>query len=252
MKTSSCRQSDLTGWLQVRELSFWFDERELPVVHRCSFDVAPNEFVAIMGASGCGKSTLLRIVSGLMHSYVTEYPESGYKLQGKVLWGGKPVRAPVAEFAYVPQNFSITLMPALTAEENVQLAVRAEGISQDKCAMAKHLMEQSNIYDQRGVKVRQLSGGQQQRVAICRALITRPRLLFMDEPFANLDPTLMPEMSKLLQTLSAESKNSLLFVTHDLSHAKQIANRIIVVDVRQGRPLYRNTERSEFETLTLG
>ncbi|MFH0801857.1 MAG: ATP-binding cassette domain-containing protein [bacterium] len=225
--------------LTVNNLSFWYHTTEFPTVYRCSFSVAKNEFVAIVGESGGGKSTLLRLVCGLLQAQNRERPELEYRIEGIVEYDGNNILKPHSEFAYVPQNFQAGLLPALSVRDNILLAVKRDGITKDKLEYADALMKLSGIIDVAQFKVGHLSGGQQQRVAICRALITKPCVLFMDEPFANLDPTLKPEMSKLLKHLRDEYSLLLLFVTHDIENATNLADKIVGVKCGYGKPKYK-------------
>jgi len=105
------------------------------------------------------------------------------------------------------------------------------------------LIRETGIVDAALLNIRQLSGGQQQRVAICRALVTKPRLLFMDEPFANLDPTLKPTMDELLFRLRRRYNLSVLMVTHDIEGAVRIADEVVGVKPGYSRPFYMSWRR---------
>src|SRR5262249_31537595 len=111
--------------------------------------------------------------------------------------------------------------------------------SAEEKALATTLMSTSGIAEAAHMNILRLSGGQQQRVAICRALIKKPKILFMDEPFANLDPTLKPGIGELLRKLRQEYNLSLMIVTHDIEGALTLADRILGIKSRYSTPEYR-------------
>lgn len=223
--------------LDLKNISFWYRRNALPVVHKCNFSVGDEEFVVLTGPSGCGKSTLLRIAAGLLIHDFDAFPERGHVLEGHCLWNHVEFRAPLMDFAYVPQMFQQTLLRGRTVKANVLMGVPKKSVT----AALKHselLLSKTGISDLENVPVCELSGGQQQRVAICRALVNRPRIVFMDEPFANLDPLLKPEITSLLKDLRTEFKLSTCIVTHDLLHARELADTIVKIENRSGRPMY--------------
>ncbi|HEV7238601.1 MAG TPA: ATP-binding cassette domain-containing protein [Thermoanaerobaculia bacterium] len=224
--------------LRLEHASFWYDVSQPPVVFDCNMSVDASQFVAIVGQSGSGKSTLLRLSCGLLQSDLRAYPNDAARFGGKVRFDGQEVDGPTSRLGYVPQSFQAGMMPSRTARDNILLAVKEDGISELERRTAEELIRQTGIADAARLNIRQLSGGQQQRVAICRALITRPKLLFMDEPFANLDPTLKPGMNHLLQSLRAEYGLAVLMVTHDVYGAASLADVIIGVKPGYGRPSY--------------
>jgi NitT/TauT family transport system ATP-binding protein len=224
--------------LDVRNLSFWYDLADLPVVYRCTFTVNPADFLAIIGPSGGGKSTLLRLISGLTQSLCRRFPDLRYEIRGSVTFGGDPLSGPHRSFAYVPQNYAASLLPSLSATDNILLAVKADGISSQERTRADELLSLCGISDVGHLTVFKLSSGQQQRVAICRALITAPKLLFMDEPFANLDPLLRPQMSQLLGQIRTVTGLSVVVVTHDMTGACALADRLLGVRPTYAYPQY--------------
>lgn len=237
--------------LRLENASFWYDVSQPPVVFDCNMRVAEAQFVAIVGQSGSGKSTLLRLSCGLLQSDLRAYPNDAARFAGRVCFDGRDVDGPTSRLGYVPQSFQTGMMPSKTARDNILLAVKEDGISDVERQTAEELIRQTGITDAARLNIRQLSGGQQQRVAICRALVTRPKLLFMDEPFANLDPTLKPGMNHLLQDLRAEYGLAVLMVTHDVYGASSLADVIVGVKPGYGRPSYslwrRGTSPSEIE-----
>src|SRR5471030_1743143 len=186
-----------------------------------SLDVAPGEIVAIVGGSGCGKSTLLRAVSGL------DMPS-----QGRVLLDGEPVTQPHEKIGIIFQE--PRLLPWLTVAGNVGFGLegrpRAERNKRVAAALARvGLTEKANMWP------RELSGGQAQRVAIARALVPRPEVLLLDEPFSALDAFTRADLQDHLLDLWADSKPTLVMVTHDVEEAIVLADRIMVMRAHPGR-----------------
>jgi NitT/TauT family transport system ATP-binding protein len=192
-----------------------------------SLDVAEGEFVSLLGPSGCGKSTALRIIAGL-----------GEPTSGTVEWqratsydvGGEPDR----EIGFVFQE--PTLMPWATVANNVWLPLRLKSVSkraaEDRVAEALRMvgLEQfANAYP------RELSGGMKMRVSIARALITRPKLLLMDEPFAALDEITRFKLNNDLLQLWERFGWTVIFVTHSVFESVYLSERIVVMAARPGR-----------------
>jgi putative ABC transport system ATP-binding protein len=197
------------------------DGADLKIVDSVSFDVFPAQSVAIVGVSGSGKSTLLGLLAGL------DLPTSGHVfLDGEDLSrldedGRAAVRARSVGFVF--QSFQ--LLPALTAIENVMLPLELAGVSQAR-AMAKDLLERVGLGQRITHYPRQLSGGEQQRVAIARAFVTRPKLLFADEPTGNLDTATGQHIAELMFELNQERGTTLVLVTHDDSISNRCQRRI--------------------------
>jgi putative ABC transport system ATP-binding protein len=196
-------------------------EGTLTIVHDVSFDIAPGESVAIVGASGAGKSTLLALLAGL------DLPSSGrVLLEGQDLArldedGRARLRAQRVGFVF--QSFH--LIPALTALENVMLPLELSGSSEARRA-ALDSLERVGLRARTGHYPRQLSGGEQQRVALARAFVTQPAVLFADEPTGNLDTVTGGRVGELLFELNASSRTTLVLVTHDLSLSARCARTI--------------------------
>jgi len=190
-------------------------------VHDVSFDIAPGESVAIVGASGAGKSTLLALLAGL------DLPTSGrVLLEGQDLAsldedGRARLRAQRVGFVF--QSFH--LIPALTALENVMLPLELSG-NADARRAASDSLGRVGLSARTGHYPRQLSGGEQQRVALARAFVTRPAVLFADEPTGNLDTVTGSRVGELLFELNANSHTTLVLVTHDQGLAARCARTI--------------------------
>jgi putative ABC transport system ATP-binding protein len=185
-------------------------DHELTILHDVGFVIAPGEAVAIVGASGSGKSTLLSLLAGL------DIPTEGsVSLDGVVLStldedGRAKIRG--EKIGFVFQSFQ--LLPALTAIENVMLPLELRG-EHDAATPAQHILERVGLSERLRHYPRQLSGGEQQRVALARAFVTRPTLLFADEPTGNLDTETGRAIIDLLFELNAQSGTTLVLVTHD-------------------------------------
>jgi len=198
--------------LEARELCKEVSSPEgtLTIVRDVSFQVHAGESVAIVGASGAGKSTLLALLAGL------DVPSSG-----KVLLAGEDLtaldedgraRLRAERVGFVFQSFH--LVPALTALENVMLPLELAG-RRDARGGALEALERVGLKERTGHYPRQLSGGEQQRVAIARAFVTRPAVLFADEPTGNLDTQTGAKIADLLFDLNANSHTTVVLVTHD-------------------------------------
>ena len=183
---------------------------ELTILDGVGFSIAQGESVAIVGASGSGKSTLLSLMAGL------DVPSSGtVTLDGEVLSaldedGRARVRGEKVGFVF--QSFQ--LLPSLTALENVMLPLELRGDA-DVDTPARAILEKVGLGARLHHYPRQLSGGEQQRVALARAFVTRPSLLFADEPTGNLDTQTGQAVIELLFALNAEAGTTLVLVTHD-------------------------------------
>jgi len=183
---------------------------ELTILDGIGFSIDKGDAVAIVGASGSGKSTLLSLLAGL------DTPSSG-----TVLLDGEPMsaldedgRARVrgAKVGFVFQSFQ--LLPSLTALENVMLPLELRG-NADAQVPAQAILQQVGLGERLGHYPRQLSGGEQQRVALARAFVTRPSLLFADEPTGNLDTKTGQAIIELLFEMNSAAGTTLVLVTHD-------------------------------------
>jgi NitT/TauT family transport system ATP-binding protein len=199
--------------------------RPVVAIDHVDLEVAAGEFVAILGPSGCGKSTLLRLVAGLLE------PSSGH-----VEIGGRRVEQPYTDLGFVFQD--PTLLEWRTALRNILLQAEARGLARNAArADALELMRATKIDGFEDAYPHELSGGMRQRVAICRALLHRPPLLLMDEPFGALDALTREQMAVDLQRLWQDDPKTVMFVTHDIAEAVLLADRVVVMSDRPGRVL---------------
>lgn len=181
-----------------------------------ALQVRPGETAALLGPSGSGKSTLLKIIAGL------EPPESG-----RVLFAGQDITAMPPErrgFALMFQDFA--LFPHLNVQDNVAFGLVEQGARKaDARAQAVAMLERFGLQAYSKSKVLQLSGGEQQRVALARALITRPRVLLLDEPFSALDAELRLQLRQEFVQRIAEFQMATILVTHDEAEARAMGTR---------------------------
>ncbi len=191
-----------------------------------SLEVAAGEFVSLVGPSGCGKSTLLRLVAGL--GEVT----AGEVTVGRIAVRGRAPKA--TELGFVFQD--ATLLPWRTVEANVALPLELAGTrKRARLAAAREGLALVGLADVAGAYPNELSGGMQMRVSIARALVTRPDLLLMDEPFGALDEITRQRLNDELLELRARTGATVLFVTHNVFEAVYLSDRILVMSARPGR-----------------
>ncbi|MEJ6392054.1 ABC transporter ATP-binding protein [Gymnodinialimonas sp. 2305UL16-5] len=189
-------------------------------LRRMSMDVRQGDFISLLGPSGCGKSTALRLIAGLMRPTL-----------GRIDWqtegGGDDLGVVFQE---------PTLMPWATVEKNVWLPFRLRGKSLSACRDQIH--EALELVGLKGFErryPRELSGGMKMRVSIARALVTNPRLILMDEPFAALDEITRQKLNDDLLALKAKTNATVIFVTHSVFESVFLSDRILVMAARPGR-----------------
>ncbi len=210
--------------IEVRgvSLSYSGHERELEDV---SFSVGDGEFVSLVGPSGCGKSSLLRIIAGVLAP-----------LGGEVLAGGEMLHGRLAGAGFVPQDG--LLLPWRKVLANVALPLELAGLPRpEREREACRLLDLVGMAEVRGKYPAQLSGGERQRVAIARALAADPDILLLDEPFASLDAITREELNLTLQDVWLRTKATVLLVTHSISEAVFLSDRVLVMGERPGRIL---------------
>ncbi len=198
--------------------------------------VSKGETVVIMGPSGCGKSTLIRCVNRL-----TE-PDTGTILLGgkNVLsLNGRELQNLRRNVGFVFQQFN--LIGRLTVLENVMFHLVLGGMNQDEARVKGRLaLEKVGLRSTEDRRPHELSGGQQQRVGIARALVTNPEIMLWDEPTASLDPILVGEVLEVMEELVKTTATTMVIVTHEVSFALRVAERIVFMDkgqvVEQGAP----------------
>jgi len=192
---------------------------ELCVFREVAFGIERGEFLTMVGHSGCGKSTLLNIIAGLETSS-----------QGGVVLEGREIRGPGMDRMVVFQNFS--LMPWMTAFENIRLAVRAAYPSWSRQQVRKYVQRYVDMVGLTGAERKRptaLSGGMRQRVGLARAFATEPKVLLLDEPFAQIDALTRGVIQEELMRMWTASRNTVFMVTHDVDEAILLSDRIALM-----------------------
>ena len=211
--------------LEVDRVSKHFDTAEgsFVAVDDVSFAVRPGEFLSVIGPSGCGKSTLFNIIGGLLAGY-----------DGRVSVGSTIIRGPHPSIGMVFQEESA--FPWRNVIENVAFPLEITGVSKaERLGRARHFIELVGLAGFERSYPAELSGGMRQRVAIARTLVSEPRILLMDEPFAALDEqTRLLLGDKVLQIQQALAQTTLL-ITHNITEAVQLSDRVLVMTYRPGR-----------------
>jgi NitT/TauT family transport system ATP-binding protein len=188
-----------------------------------SFEVERGEFVTLLGPSGCGKSTLLRIVSGLSAA-----SEGAIRVNGMTPENAREL------MSFIFQD--PTLMPWRTVEQNVALSLELEHAARPlRCERVTAMLSLVGLTHVARRYPRELSGGMKMRASIARALVSRPRILLLDEPFAALDEMTRDRMNEELLRLHGEQKWTVLFVTHSVAEAVFLSTRIVILSPHPGR-----------------
>jgi NitT/TauT family transport system ATP-binding protein len=192
------------------------------VIRDLSFDAAPGEFISVLGESGCGKSTLLKMIAGLS-------TVSG----GSIRIDGRAPHQARGLMSFVFQDPA--LLPWRTVARNVELALEFEGTPKHaRAARVESVLTLVALGDVHGYHPRQLSGGMKMRVSIARALVTTPRLVLMDEPFGALDAMTRNRLNEELLSLHEQQHWTTLFVTHSITEAVFLSDRILLMGANPG------------------
>jgi len=199
--------------------SFKVDKGELKALKNINLEIKKGEFFTIVGPSGAGKSTLLRIISGLDKEF-----------SGKVSWNNLTKD----DFSFVFQQFA--LMPWLTVYENVEFSLLSKNLSEsEKKSRISRELKKLGLDKFADSYPGELSGGMKQRVGIARALVTNPKVIFMDEPLSELDSFTSKELRKEILNIWKERKTTIIMVTHNIDDAIEMADRIAVLSLSPGR-----------------
>jgi NitT/TauT family transport system ATP-binding protein len=193
--------------------------------YRVSFEVQDDDRFVLLGPSGCGKSTLLKAIGGFLEP-----------VEGELLLRGAPIAGPGPDRAFVFQEFD-QLLPWKTVRQNIVFGLTAGRRLDRKSAdeRARHFIEKVGLTPFSDSYPHTLSGGMKQRVAIARAMATEPDVLLMDEPFAALDALTREKMQAELLRLCAETRFSVVFVTHSIPEAIRIGTRILLLTPHPGQ-----------------
>jgi NitT/TauT family transport system ATP-binding protein len=189
-----------------------------PVFEDVTLSIGRSEFVFLLGPSGCGKSTLLNMIAGF------EAPS-----EGRILQDQEPVARPDSRRTMVFQDVHGSLFPWLTAQANVEFGLRMAGMSAAaRASAASKYLDLVGLREAASKMPFELSGGMKQRVQIARALAMNPEVLLMDEPFGALDAQSRNVLQEELERIWQETKKTIVFVTHDITEAVRLADRIVV------------------------
>ena len=222
MTSTTTTPRSATGSVALRAVTKVYGQGEQAVLalDGVSLDVAPGEFVCLVGASGCGKSTLLNLVAGLDRA-------SGGRIElGEGVNPGLMFQEPA-------------LFPWLTVEANVEVPLKLRGLPRtERKARVAELLRTVHLADFARKRPHQLSGGMRQRVALARTLALDTPVLLMDEPFGALDAMTRDILHDELERIWSERKLTVLFVTHNVREAARLADRIILLSSRPGRIIY--------------
>jgi ABC-type nitrate/sulfonate/bicarbonate transport system ATPase subunit len=206
----------------LRELSVTFPGQRgappLRVLDRISLEVRTGEFVCLVGPSGCGKSTILNVLGGFQTA-----------TGGEALVDGEPVRGPDPRRIFVFQESGV--FPWLTVEGNIGFGLLRKSASERKTVVA-HYVAMVGLAGFERAYPRELSGGMRQRVELARALAADPEIIYMDEPFGALDYLTRLKMRADLVRIWQRERKTILFVTHDIDEAVQLADRVVVLGPR--------------------
>ncbi len=198
--------------------------REVSAVAPVSLDVHDREFVALVGPSGCGKSTLLNMVGGLVAPSAGEILVDGRRITGD----------PPPQVGYVFQKD--TVFPWRTVERNIALGLEFRGVPPaERAARVRQAVAMAGLQGFEDAFPATLSGGMRQRVALMRSLVVDPEILLMDEPFGALDTHTKLQLHAELLAIWQAKRQTVIFVTHDLSEAITLADRVVVMTRRPGR-----------------
>ena len=190
----------------------------LPVVGGVSLTIADGEFIALVGPSGCGKSTLMKIISGFEQAD-----------EGAVTIDGVRANQPSPKGIVISQHGSV--FPWLTVQQNLMFGLTGDGHG-DKAKLADHYAAMVGLKGFENAYPRELSGGMLKRVEIARALVVKPEILYMDEPFSALDALTNLKMRTELLRILEEERHTVLLITHDVEEAIYLADRVVVLSQR--------------------
>jgi NitT/TauT family transport system ATP-binding protein len=231
-KTGSVRADAADEYVRFSNVSKRFESRRgtTLALDAINLSVGREEFVALVGQSGCGKTTLLRILAGLTR------PTTGdVQVAGRALWSGtRRDNEALSKLGVVFQDAN--LFPWYSVEDNIALPLRLRSVARgERRRRAQELAELVGLTGFEKAWPRELSGGMRQRVAIARALSYDPEILLMDEPFGALDAMTREKMNVEVQRIALATRATVVFVTHSISEAVFLADRVVLLSARPGR-----------------
>lgn len=201
--------------------SFEIEGQQIQVLKDIDLQAKPGEFISIVGASGCGKSTLIRILAGLEK-----------ETSGEVLVDNKPVLKPNVKTGMIFQE--ARLFPWLSVEKNIEFGIHDNLTKEEKKAKVAEMIQLIELEGFEKAIPKQLSGGMQQRVNIARALINKPDILLLDEPFGALDALTRINMQNEVLKIWKKEKTTMVLITHDIDEAIFLSDRIIILSNKPG------------------
>jgi len=212
--------------LSLRDVSLSYatnSKGRLIALKDINLEVQPGEFLCIVGPSGCGKSTLLHLIAGLHR-----------QTSGQVLVDNLPIEGPGTDRILIFQELG--LFPWLTVGENVEFGMRMKAVHKpERESKVREYLRLVHLQQFKDSYTHQLSGGMRQRVALARALATEPDVLLMDEPFAALDAQTRDLLHDELERIWAETRRTVIFVTHNVREAVRLGDRVVLLTFRPGQ-----------------
>ncbi len=207
----------------VKEFAMRGTGRMQRVLDGISLDIAPGEFVVLLGPSGCGKSTLLNVIAGFMHAD-----------SGQVLHAGGVVLKPDQRRTVVFQDYA--LFQWMTIQRNVEFGLKAKGVPEaERARIAAEFIALVQLTGFENRYPYEVSGGMKQRAALARALAPNPDVVLMDEPFGALDAQTRVLLQEEVARIAAQTRKTVLFVTHSIDEAVFLADRVVVMSAHPGR-----------------
>jgi len=222
-RANTARAEDVILVVDDISVRFDTDENAITAVDGVSFDVKPGEFLSVIGPSGCGKSTLFNVIGGLLSNH-----------QGRVSVAGETINGPHESIGMVFQEEST--FPWRTVLDNVAFPLELIGMPRNqRIERARHFILLVGLDGFENRYPGELSGGMRQRVSLARALAATPKILLMDEPFAALDEQTRLLLGDKVLQIQQELKQTTLLITHNITEAVQMSDRILVMTYRPGK-----------------
>ena len=213
----------MKDFLQFKDVSYFYQtkENEVQALDKINFSVDEEEFASLVGPSGCGKTTILSLTAGLLE------PSSG-----QILLQGSPIKKNDSRIGYMFQRDHLFEWRSIWQNIKLGLEVQKKNKDEKSLAFADELLKKYDLYNFKNKKPRQLSGGMRQRVALIRTLVLKPALLLLDEPFSALDFQTRLKVCDDVYDIIKQEKKTALLVTHDISEALSMSNKVIILSSR--------------------
>lgn len=213
----------MKDFLQFKDVSYFYQtkENEVQALDKVNFSVDEEDFASLVGPSGCGKTTILSLTAGLLE------PSSG-----QILLQGSPIKKNDSRIGYMFQRDHLFEWRSIWQNIKLGLEVQKKNKDEKSLAFADELLKKYDLYNFKNKKPRQLSGGMRQRVALIRTLVLKPALLLLDEPFSALDFQTRLKVCDDVYDIIKQEKKTALLVTHDISEALSMSNKVIILSSR--------------------